>query len=830
MDGSYPIDSLVADIIEALAKPRSNLVVLAPPGCGKTTRVPPAIRKAMARGQLLEGGILVVEPRRLAAIAAAKRVAQLEAWTCGQELGWWVRLDSKRSQNTNMLFITTGILLNILAKNPLMEGIRYVIFDEFHERSLEMDLGLAMLRYLQRELEAPLQIIVMSASLLHEPIVDYLQPCECLESKSTLFPLEIRHRNCSLTTKPHTLPECVHDAVSDAVTSYEGDVLVFLPGVYEIQRARALALDSWAERYDIKTLHASLPLSEQTAVLKPNTSKRRIIYSTNVAESSITIEGIRVVIDSGLQKLKVFDPQSGLEQLQTQRISRHSATQRAGRAARLAPGLCIRLWPQVEQHLLAPESKAEVLRLELSQALLQILHWGLSHADHLEWLENPPLAGWNAAKGLLQMLGAIHCDELTPIGRRMSQLALHPRLARWMLAAQELNCIDDAALLAAYLSEAPYRRQSREAFYSPNIIDDLRELRSYIKMPQGRTVARVYVELRAKFKRGQRQNTEPTPDALARSLLSAYPDRIAMQRPKAHNPNEPVDPDADRRTVRALMVGNKGIVIKQAHSLQNVRFFVALDIDLLSGVERAESSVYKAFPIEQNLLDFQKQIRVRYEADKDRVIACEAMAYDIFTLYEKHLHDSCYDAALDEEIARAAANDLENAIDWKNPKVQSFVARVRFVSLYEGHWLFPELGIDHMRPFLPHIVKGKRSFAQIRETSLLPYLNSCLSYEQKSCLERCAPERFRFPNGRSVLIDYLAQPPIIKAKIQDFFGLHELPRLCNCKAATILHLCAPNGRVEQVTQDLASFWQNTYPELRKLLRARYPKHDWPLKP
>lgn len=825
---SLPIDSLIPQILQKLKLGKENLVIVAPPACGKTTRVPPAILKAILNGDLQNMKVLVVEPRRLAAVAAAKHIARCEPWTCGEELGWSVRLDQNFGPHTQLLFITTGMLLNYLVQNPLMEDVATVIFDEFHERSLEMDLALAMLRTLQTELSAPLQIIIMSATLQTEPIESFLEPCQVLHSDSALFPLHIHYSKTNIIPNTRDFAPTVHAAIQRALECSPGDVLVFLPGLYEIQQTRALGQETWGEQFELKILHASLPLHEQNAILNPDTSKRRIIYSTNVAESSVTIPNIRIVVDTGLHKSKVFDPQSGLEHLEAQRISKHSATQRAGRAARNAPGICLRLWTEATQIQLPEQTTPEILRLDLSQALLQTLAWGLAPGETLHWLQEPPPRQWACAVDLLEMLQATQDAKLTKLGLRMAKLPLHPRLARWMLAARELHCADDAALLAVFLSEAPYRKKENATLQSPNVLDNLQAFRAYINTRQGAHLAKLHQELLARLKHNKPHHQSPAPGALGQSLLCAYSDRVAMQRPKPQSSNDPVDPDADKKAIHALMSGNKGVVIREGHSLRKAKFFIALDIDLVSGKERAESNIHKAYPIEQSLLPFQKVVRVRYEADKDRVIACEAMAYDIFTLYEKHLHDSAYDTALDKEIARAAAQNPNAALDWDNAQVNNFRARLRFVDLYEPHLRLPEFSIDDAIKLLPKLCKNKRSFLQIKQTPITPYLQAMLSPQQKQALQKLAPEHYTLPSGRSVAVDYTKSPPIIRAKIQEFFGLHELPRLCNQKAQTILHICAPNGRLEQVTQDLDSFWKNTYPELRKILRARYPKHAWPL--
>ena len=818
-----PIDPYIPSI---LASKSPNLVISATPGSGKTTRIPPAIAQQSSKK------VLCVEPRRLACISAAMRIAQEMDEKCGDFVGYHVRLDKKCSAKTKLCFVTTGMLLQYLCADPFLEDVSCIIFDEFHERSMDADVSAAMVRYLQREMRDDLRIFMMSATIECGQIADYLQPCEVFDIQAPLYPLEVQYLDRPCSARPHEFMPFLIDACEGALQKTDGDLLVFLTGMGDIRASIDAAQQRWGDCYDYFPCHASMPLADQKAILNPATDKRRIIFSTNVAESSLTVPRVHAVVDLGFAKRKFFDSVSGLARLETQRISRASADQRAGRAARLGPGLCIRLWNDAVHNQLEAQTTPEIERLDLSQACLQIAAWDLEKAQNLPFLTMPNPKRIDDAHDLLEQLGAIQFGELTQIGRQMASLPVEPRLARWLIAAMDLDCLRDVALLAAFLSEAPYRRSQKDQWPGPDLYEDFVKLKKNLRSNetiQIKKIADDILDAVQGLENHQAASPASIREALGRSLLAAYPDRLAQPRPQKGEKLSESDPRRLIQPIYARMSGNRGVVIKEAQTLRDAKFFLCLDLDLVKGVERAANVVHKAFEIDSAWIPWKEGVVARYEPDKDRVVVAQSVYFDIFTLRETFLHDPKYQTLYQKTLLEAACKSASKVLNFNSDAWLQFTARLQFIQKLNPALEIPAFDDAWVCSVLPTLCEHAESFADLYAMDITQYAQSTLDYSVQSALNQLAPRRIRLENGYETEVDYTSDPPIVRVKIQKAFGTYQLPRVGGGKIPVIFHLCAPNGRPAQVTQDLDNFWKSTYADVRKQLRGRYPNHDWPEK-
>lgn len=854
MKSSLPIDAYLDAILKAKNR---NCIVSATPGSGKTTRIPAAYLPTT------QGIILCIQPKRIACLAAAKRVADENGWQVGREVGYHVRLDKKLSPQTRLIFVTTGILLRYLCADPFLESVNRVIFDEFHERALENDLSFAMIRTIQRECRSDLAITVMSATLDTAPIAQFLSPCSLFDIDAPIYPLTLRYSNKPLEKHFPSYVESLMNAVETATLQTDGDCLVFLPGIAEIQSAIEIARSRFPN-FDAYPCHASLPLETQTALLTlPTSSRRRIIFSTNVAESSLTIPGVKAVVDTGLVKQKFFETYSGLSRLEVQTISQASADQRAGRAARIAPGLCLRLWTKAEENAFNAQSTPEIERLDLSQAVLQIMAWGLEAPKKLLFLSQPAPTRIDDACLLLEKLGAIDTHGLTPIGQQMATIPLEPRLARWMLDAAKLGIERDAALLAAFLAETPYRRNQRAIWSKTDLFEDFLQLKRDIQKNECEYLRRIARDITSSIKEFLPSDCHPSSneknktstshaisqahsptsnsetqnakmrELLCRSMLVAYSDRLAQQRPQKNDAKLPKDdPRRETLPITACMSGNHGVTVKEPYTLKDAVFFICADLDLVRGVERASSRVVKAIQVDAKWIPWHETRVARYEPDKDRVVVADALVYDIFTLRETFLHGEEIAKLERKTLLDAARKSPEKALNFTSEGWLKFNARIKFAKNILHNDILPDFDLNWGISLLPAIADQAQahSFADLFAIDLAPIAQKMLSHEARTMLQKVAPETVKLQNGTEVPVDYTCSPPVVRIKIQKAFGTYTLPKVGNGTIPVSMHFCAPNGRTVQMTQDLDNFWKTTYADLRKLLRGRYPKHDWPETP
>jgi ATP-dependent helicase HrpB len=825
---SLPIDAVLPDLIAAL-RSHSAAVLQAPTGAGKTTRVSPAILDSGVAGA---GRIVMLEPRRLAARAAARRIASERDGRVGDEVGYHVRFDKQTTSRTRIQVVTPGILLRYLHDDPFLESTNVVVFDEFHERGLESDLALGMVRLLQQTVRSDLRIVVMSATLDASRIANYLGNAPVIVSEGRLHPVEIAYE-----PKPPSegWPVATAKAVGRQLRRTEGDVLVFLPGMAEIrQTERELA--TLAEQLDLAVLplHGDLPADQQDAALQPQ-ARRKVVLSTNVAETSVTVVGVTGVVDTGQARVLTYDPAVGLDRLELAPISKSSAQQRAGRAGRERPGICIRLWSE-SQHLgRAEQTEPEIRRVDLAGALLQLLSLGEAHVDSFPWLDPPPAAAVESAMALLRRLGAIDDNGVTDLGRAMVRLPVHPRLGRLLVEGERLGCLDRAALTAAILAErSPFlRATTRPAFgrRSPttsDVLDAVEAIEDFERTGRMNSVcgelhrgAAHYI-LRA---RDQLANPGRQPGgssyppahaggspALLKCLYVAFPDRLARRR----------NPGGEK----GVMIGGRGVRLAPTSGVVDGELFVCIDID----AGQTESLVRMASLVERDWLPADQMVEsvdVAFDEKLERVTARRRVRIEDLTLEDR-------DAPLPdgERVAQVLADAALERFDSVRPGEDSSAGRflVRLNCLQS--WM-PELNLPAIDPrsLLVELCSGRKSLAELRSADWLGAVQGRLTYQQLQAIEREAPERLTVPSGSRLAITYeLGRPPVLAVRIQELFGLLETPRIAAGRVPVLLHLLAPNGRPQQVTDDLASFWANTYPQVRKDLRARYPKHAWPEDP
>jgi len=743
-----PIDPFVPEIVAAVRR-RGAAVVIAAPGAGKTTRVPPAL--------VVDGPLILLQPRRVAARSLARRIALEQGWTLGEEVGWQVRHERRFSARTRLLVATEGILTARLQADPLLDGFRTVVLDEFHERSLHADVALALARQAARA-RGDLRLVVMSATLDAGRVAAFLGGCPVVDVPGRAHPVEIAYAP----------GQDVPGALRELAGRDGGHALAFLPGAAEIRRAQSALADLDGHGFRVLPLHGSLSADDQDHALAAS-RERKLILATNVAETSLTVDGVTDVVDAGLHKVLRYDAEKGIDRLEAERISLDSAEQRAGRAGRTGPGRALRLWDPRDR--LRPHREPEIARVDLAGPVLDVLAWG---GDPLgfEWFEAPPRPAVEAALDLLGRLGAVRDGRLSPLGDALRRLPLHPRLGRVLLAA---GGSDEAALACALLSERVAWRPATETTDC-----DVQALLGRADLPQG--ALRVAREIASEARRsGAAEGGD-----LRRALLAGFPDRVARRR-------EPSSP-------RLLLASGTGAVLGSESGVREGEYLVCLDV---AGGER-EARVRIASRVEREWLEPTGR-EVLHRLEGDRVRAVERDVCGALVLAERPI------APDPEECGRllaAAANERGFG-----PDGEAVQRRLRFAGL--------EMDLAEL---LEAALQGRTDLPRLDLLAFLPQAT-------RRDLERLAPERLAVPSGRSAPIEYRADgTPVAAVKLQELFGLADSPRLGPRGEPVLLELLAPNGRPVQTTRDLRSFWERTYPEVRKELRGRYPRHPWPEDP
>lgn len=840
-----PISRCLGDIVGPVSASKP-VVLKAPPGAGKTTGVPPALFEA---GLAEQGQILLVQPRRLAARTAAARLAQLIGSPLGDRVGYHVRFDRRASAKTELLVTTTGMLLRRLQSDPLLEDVACVLLDEFHERSLDVDLALGMLQRIRTTLRPELKLVVMSATLDPEPITHYLgDDAVPVVSEGRSFPVDVRY---APATSPQTrIEETVATVLPETLAETAGHVLVFLPGVGEIRRTHeAIRRDGGATDADILELYGDLPPKDQDAVLRPS-SRRKIILATNVAETSITIPGVTAVIDSGLARVMRFDSSIGLPKLQREPISQASAEQRAGRAGRTEPGICYRLWQSASHRSRRERDTPEIERADFSGAALTLAAWGERDPFDFPWLTPPSPRTVATATELLVRLGAIDGDGvLTDIGRQMVKLPIHPRLARFMLAAAERNQTEDAAIAAALLTERdPFDWQSttRPLASQCDVEEKVARLKDYfagdrrgVHAGPAQQIRRVADQLRRsvdstipdprrrdKKAGGNNTRDDKTGDNntgndidadewLSRALLTAYPDRVAKRRNLGGE--------------RGLMVGGRGVRLDRRSQVRTSELFLCIDVDS----RQTEALVRSASPIEIDWLD-PRLVHVTdefaFQSESGGVIARRKRYFEDLLLSEHPIR--CEPSPeVATALAEAARENLPDVFPTKDNNVSEWIERTRFLAQHRPDDSPIAVDDDVLDRVLLALCQTRTTLQQLRQAPWLEHLKGMYDYEQLQQIETNAPARIRVPSGNTIHVRYQQnKPPIMEVRIQELFGWRETPCVAGGRVPIQLHLLGPNRRPQQITEDLANFWKTTYQEVRKELRRRYPRHHWPEDP
>lgn len=817
-----PIDAVLPPIVEA-ARVGPCVVVQAPTGAGKTTRVPPALLDAGLAGERM---VLVVEPRRVAARAAARRIAAERGQRLGEAVGYHVRFDRCAGPATRLLVITPGLLLQMLHGDPLLERVGVVVFDEFHERQLDADLALGFTRLIQG-VRPDLKIVAMSATIAATEVATYLAGCSVIASEGRLHPVEIRYE-----PKPPTAPWPVATAaaVRRLAAQSPGDVLAFLPGMYEI-RATMRELSSWADDRDVAVLplHGDLPAAEQDAALQP-CGRRKIVLATNVAETSVTVEGITGVVDTGLAREMSFDASVGLDRLRIVNISQASADQRAGRAGRTQSGICVRLWAENTHRGRAAQTAPEVARVDLAGAVLQLFAHGEADVAHFPWLEPPPAESLTRALALLGMLGAVEAGKVTELGRQLARLPVHPRLGRMLVEGARHGQVSASSLAAALLAERDPFRRARSSAVTPtqsDLLDRVEAVEQFARdgkfmTPLGELdggAARFVLRARDQLARSAADIPAVAPtsaaEAVLRAVLAAFPDRVCKRR----NPGGR----------KGVMVGGRGVRLENCSGVDGSPLFVAVDVD--AGKE--ETLVRLASGIEAEWLpteEITQSVNVEWDDSAGRLIAWKRTRFGDLVIEQTPT------VPPEGETATTALVDaaLRQPAQWR-PAAESpagmFRTRVRCLRDWRPELALPNLDEADEREILAWLASSCRSIGELARADWLTAYQSRLTREQVAALDREAPEKILVPSGNRIALQYEeGRPPVLAVRIQELFGLRESPRLAQGRAPVLLHLLAPNYRPQQVTTDLASFWANTYPVVRKDLRGRYPKHAWPEDP
>ena len=824
-----PIDQHLPAILDAIRAHRS-LVLVAEPGAGKTTRVPPAILKS---GLLSSEhpNVVMLQPRRIATRAAAARIGEENGWALGEEVGYQVRFEKRITARTRLRVVTEAILTRQLLDDPSLDGVGCVILDEFHERSIHSDLAIAFLNEVRQSLRDDLILVVMSATLEAEPVAKFLGDAPILRVPGRTYPVDIQHRAKGGDYLENVIADVVVDQPDD------GHVLVFLPGAEEIRRAQEAIRERLPNR-QVLPLHGSLAFEEQQRAIAPS-REPKIVLATNIAETSLTIDGVKTVIDSGLARKPSFDPQRGLDSLNLDRISKASATQRAGRAGRTAAGRCIRLWSAQEHALLDDYDLPEIARVDLSPTILDLHAWGQTDPTTFAWYDAPPADAIRNADRLLKMLGALDANgKLTPLGKRMQPMPVHPRLARLLIAAADAGEAKLGATVAAILSEKDFvQRQwtDRNAIGSSKVLSESdvtvrlhlleeAERGSFYRgrAPEGVDVfaARQVVQVRNQFLRvipDSAKEWATQASQLQRLVLLAYPDRVCRR----------------RNDVRAAtMVGGVGIRLDQDCSVLQGDYFVAVDPRQDDRARAREAFVRIASSIEAQWLEelfpqsIVKERVAEYDDGRERVVTRVRTRYLDLVLREEVDSSNVDRDDAGAALARALKNEI-NAVVAQDERMSALVSRIRFLAKQMPDKGFPSF--DDWSETLVDAAAGKISKQQVLH-ALYDTIRHRLVYPLDRLLDEHAPEAIEVPTGSQIKLAYNAdpsQPPVLAVRLQELFGLAETPMIANGRVAVLLHLLGPNYRPVQVTQDLGSFWKNTYAQVRKDLRAQYPKHSWP---
>ena len=843
MNDRLPIYEVERDIIARLQADR-RLILSAPTGSGKSTQVPQMLLK---HGLLGNGQVVVLQPRRLATRLLAKRVAQELGVKLGDEVGYQIRFENVTSAKTKIRFVTEGVLLRQLIDDPQLRGVSAILFDEFHERHLYGDITLARALDLQEQHRLDLRLAVMSATLNAGELEKYLSPCTTLSSEGRVFPVDIEYlpHRVGLNGPP------VWDLAAEQFVRFvnaggEGDVLVFMPGGFEIsQTIEAIRHTSEAKGFIILPLHGELQPKDQDAAVA-RYQQRKVVVATNVAETSITIDGVRLVIDSGLARVARYDSNRGINTLLIEKISQANADQRTGRAGRTAPGKCVRLWSRPEHDERAPHEMPEIRRLDLSEVVLTLKAAGVEDLRKFRWLEKPDEISLTHAEELLADLGAIHHGSITPIGRKMLAFPLHPRYARMLLVAQEYGCVYQACLVAALTQGRDLLLRNcgkdvdsaREdllgektssdfwivmrawsfAFNNQFRMDACRKLG--IHAVTAKQVGPLFEQF-LRIAKDEGLDTRPNEvkdEALQKCILIGFSDRVARR--------------LDEGTLRCELVhGRRGVLARESKVQHSPLFVVAEIREVESRAREVNTILSLATAIEADWLrelfpdDIKSDLHVQFDAQQKRVLAAELLRFRDLALAAKRIDPPPADAA-----ARLLADEILAGRlllpNWDH-HVEQWLARLNLLCQQCADLQLPVITDEDKKHIVEQLCHGAASYKDIKDREVKPVVMSWLSQAQRELLDQHAPERLTLPNGRTPKVNYEnGKSPFISLRIQELYDVNQTPKIALGRVPVTVHILTPGMKPIQVTQDLASFWREHYPKIKSELARKYPKHLW----
>lgn len=806
IESDLPVIAILDELCAALDQ-AGRAVLVAPPGAGKTTMIP---LRLLDEGWSGNGRILMLEPRRVATRAAARRMASLLGEQPGQTVGYATRFERMGSARTRIEVVTEGIFTRRIQADPSLEGVAAVIFDEFHERSLDADLGLALALETRQALRPDLRLLVMSATLMAEQVAALLDAAPIVRSEGKSHPLQLQYRPMAQSERVET---AICTVVEEALATAEGDILCFLPGAAEIRRTQAaLAQRPALRQLAIMPLFGDLSPRAQDQALAPDPAgRRKIVLSTDIAETSLTIDGVSIVVDAGLARKPAFSPRTSMSRLETVKIAQSAAAQRAGRAARQRPGQCFRLWSEQEQRLRPEHDQPEMMRADLAPLALDLAAWGTTNQANLRWMDPPPQATWLRAQATLRALGAIDADgRITPHGRAMSALPLHPRLAHMIIAGAEHGLGATAVGVAAFVSARDPWRMLRD----PDLAHRLRLWAERDRQADHRALAeldRVHGQIANAARVAGAGQIEP--DQAGTALALAYPDRIGQGR---------------GRSGAFRLANGRGAAFATGTSLSQAPWIVVADLDD-SG---ADARIHAAAEIPSDrILELCKDAivvedEVVYDEDAGRVEAVQVTRLGAILLHERPLADAEPEAVRDALLDHVRRRGLD-VLPWTSAARQLRQRMIFAARTAPNHW--PDVSDDgliaRLEEWLGPALEGRRNVVGIDVGAALL---AELDWPARQELDRLCPTLFRTPNKREVRVDYAGEAPAISVRLQDLLGLDSHPAVGS--VPLVVHLLSPAQRPIQVTRDLPGFWRGSYADVRKEMRGRYPKHDWPEDP
>jgi len=839
-----PISEVLPKLQQSLAQ-HHELVLEAPPGAGKTTLVPLAL---LSESWLTGQRIIMLEPRRMAARAAAQRMASLLNEESGQTVGYRIRQESRISAHTRIEVITEGILTRMLVDDPSLEGVALLIFDEFHERSMDADFGLALAlqsRELFRDASKPLRLLVMSATLDGDAVASLLGDAPLIRSAGKMYPVTVHYGQAKRLDD--NIVECVLNALPGIIRKHSGSLLVFLPGQGEInkvmQHLGGRLSPEELQEIDIQPLYGALPLREQQRAIESQTAKRKVVLATDIAETSLTIEGINVVVDAGLCRVPRFDPATGMTRLQTRRISKDSSVQRMGRAGRLAAGHCYRLWSEQQQDQLAQQSIPQILQADLAPLILQLIAWGVDDIKELHWLDPPPSGPMSQALDLLLRLGAVKSKHpgqsspnlgscsLSPHGELMAKMPTHPRLAHMLITGAARQQSKHAAAIAALLAERSPLARDHGADLSGQIAVLLGEqachsqYKGWLKRTQQQ--ARTYERLvqTRQTEQGRTDNPLNPNNAIGFLLACAYPDRIAHRKPDRQN--------------HYLLSNGRTATLAQGDALGNSEWLAVAELGgtLNRDGKGSNDRIFSACALDPALFENQlselieEKDTLHWDEQTDRFNAEHIRTIGKLVIHRQRIEKIPVEAKRGALIELLKKRGL-NLLPW-NRSIRQWQSRVMLLNKL-GLELWPDVSDQYLletietwlAPFLDPISK----LSDFQRLDLQSILSGMLPWPLPKQLDELAPSTMKVPSGSNIKIDYTQSPPVLSVKLQEMFGCLDTPTIANGKIKLMLHLLSPAQRPLQVTQDLAGFWMSSYSEVKKEMKGRYPKHPWPDRP